>query len=89
MPTISMFYGIIVMMYYFDTERHHLPHIHIRYGEYSCSVSIPDGDILSGEFPKNKLKLVWAWIELHQDELWANWELAINGQKLFDIKPLQ
>ncbi|MGN6802367.1 MAG: DUF4160 domain-containing protein [Ginsengibacter sp.] len=27
-----MFYEIIVMMYYFDTDRHHLPHIHVKYG---------------------------------------------------------
>ena len=30
MPTISMFYGILVSMYVFDAEKHHLPHIHIR-----------------------------------------------------------
>lgn len=31
MPAISMFYGIIVSMYFFDNNRHHRPHIHIRY----------------------------------------------------------
>ena len=29
MPVISMFYGVIVMMYFFDDKRHHLPHIHV------------------------------------------------------------
>jgi hypothetical protein len=48
-----------------------------------------DGEILKGELPKNKMKLVVAWMELHQDELMANWELAKTGNKLFDIKPLQ
>jgi hypothetical protein len=28
MPTISMFYGILVSMYALDTDRHHSPHIH-------------------------------------------------------------
>jgi len=82
-------YGIIVMMYYFDTDKHHLPHIHIKYGEFNCVISIPDSELLQGDMPGNKLKLVWAWIELHRNELLANWELAINGNKLFDIKPLQ
>lgn len=89
MPVISMFYGIIVMMYYFDTDKHHLPHIHIKYSEFTCVISITDSELLQGDMPGNKLKLVWAWIELHRDELMANWELAINGNKLFDIKPLQ
>ena len=31
MPTISMFYGIIVRMLFMDTQQHHLPHIHVEY----------------------------------------------------------
>ena len=31
MPTISMFYGILVSMFFEDTDRHHLAHIHVRY----------------------------------------------------------
>ncbi len=89
MPVISMFYGIIVMMYFFDTDKHHLPHIHIKHGEFNCVVSILDSEVLQGDLPGNKLRLVLAWIELHRDELMANWELAINGKALFDIKPLQ
>ncbi len=46
MPTISMFYGILVAMYV-DTQKHHLPHIHIRYNEFKVVVSIPNGDVLS------------------------------------------
>lgn len=88
MPVISMFYGVIVMMYYFDTDRHHLPHIHVKYGEFTGVINILDSELLEGELPKNKLRLVLAWIELHRDELMANWELAKNGNKLFDIKPL-
>ena len=88
MPVISMFYGIIVMMYFYDTDRHHLPHIHIKYADHTCIFAIETNNILQGSLPNNKLKLVEAWIELHQEELMANWQLAINGNKLFDIKPL-
>ena len=28
MPTISLFYGIIIYMYYFDNKEHKMPHIH-------------------------------------------------------------
>lgn len=35
------------------------------------------------------MKLVQAWIEIHKDELIANWELAINGQQVFKIEPLK
>jgi len=89
MPVISMFYGIIVLMYYYETDKHHLPHIHIKYAEFTCIISIEDGEILGGDLPKNKLKLVIAWMEIHRDELMANWQLAINGSTLFNIKPLQ
>ena len=83
-----MFYGIIVIMYFFDTDKHLLTHIHVKYGEFTCVISIVESEVLQGEIPRNKLKLVWAWIELHRDELMANRELAINGKELFDIKPL-
>jgi hypothetical protein len=36
MPTISMFYGILVAMYVLDTDKHHHPHIHIRYNEFKA-----------------------------------------------------
>jgi len=31
MPTISMFYGILVLMFFRDNRQHHMPHIHVRY----------------------------------------------------------
>ncbi len=89
MPVISMFYGVIVMMYYFDNRRHHQPHIHIQYGEQEAVISIPDGDVIEGLISTSKLKLVQAWIEIHQDELMADWRLAINGQSIFKIEPLK
>ena len=46
MPVISMFYGIIVLMYYFDNKKHHLPHIHVQYAEQEVVLSIPNGEVL-------------------------------------------
>ena len=89
MPVISMFYGIVVTIYYEDTGRHNKPHIHVRYQGKKASISIEDSSVLAGEFPSKQLKLVLAWIEIHRDELMANWELAISGEEPFRINPLQ
>lgn len=76
-------------MYYFDNRKHKLPHIHVQYADEEAVISIPDGEVIAGELPKAKLKLVDAWVELHRDELMADWKLAINGQTPFRIEPLQ
>ncbi len=73
MPVISMFYGVIVLMYYFDNRQHNLPHVHVRYGEEEAVLTIPEGEIIEGVLRSNKLKLVQAWIEIHHEELMANW----------------
>lgn len=89
MPVILMFYGIIVMMYYFDNRRHHQPHIHVEFSGEEAVISIPEGEIIEGSIRPNKLKLVQAWIEIHQEDLMADWQLAINGQSVFKIEPLR
>ena len=89
MPTISMFYGIIVYMYFFDTKKHNKPHVHAEFAEYSIIVSIEDGEVLSGNFPSKKLKMLQAWIAIHEDELMADWKLAVEGKELFKIDPLR
>ena len=88
MPIISMFYGIIIRMYLLDNKHHHLPHIHAKYAEYEASINILDGEILAGDLPRKQLRLVQAWIELHRDELLADWEIAISGEKPYKIDPL-
>lgn len=84
-----MFYGIIIKMYFFDNSEHKFPHIHVEYSEYSAVIKIPEAEIIAGEFPSNKMKLLIAWIELHKDELMANWKLAMQGNKIYKINPLK
>ncbi len=88
MPTISMFYGILIRMFFRDTERHHVPHIHADYQGEVAVYSIIDGTVLAGKLPLNKHKLVVAWIEIHQQDLMADWKLASNGEKPFPIRGL-
>ncbi|KHE91077.1 MAG: hypothetical protein SCABRO_03181 [Candidatus Scalindua brodae] len=89
MPVISMFYGIVVAIYYEDTGRHNKPHIHVRYQGEKASISIEDGTVLAGKFPPKQLRMVLAWIDIHQDELMVDWELAAAGEEPFRIAPLQ
>ncbi|MFP4086798.1 MAG: DUF4160 domain-containing protein [Desulfobacteraceae bacterium] len=89
MPTISMFYGIIISMFFEIREKHHLPHIHARYQGFKASIAIEDGALLAGELPAKQLRMVQVWVDLHRDELLANWELAKEGIELFRIDPLR
>ena len=72
-----------------DNKQHNLPHIHVKYQEHEVIVSIPEGNILEGNIPTPKMKLLQAWIEIHKDELVANWELAVSGEQPYKIEPLK
>jgi hypothetical protein len=60
----------------------------VRWGLSLVFVRPPDGEVLAGKLPRKKDKLVVAWIEIHQDNLLANWQLAVNGKKAFKIRGL-
>ena len=51
--------------------------------------SIGNGKLLAGKFSNNKTRLVQAWIEIHREELNADWKLAVNGEEVFKIDPLK
>ncbi len=89
MPAISMFYGIIIYMYFLDNKQHKKPHIHAKYQNDEVIVEIPNGEVLEGGIPNSKMKLLQAWIELHKDELVADWQLAVSGQHPYKIDPLR
>ncbi len=89
MPTISMFYGILVLMYFDDTKQHYTPHIHVQYQNDEAIISIPEGEVLSGKLPKKQLRLTQAWIEIHKDELIVDWKLAVQKEPLYKIDPLK
>ena len=89
MPSISMFYGIIVYMLFKDNKRHNLPHIHVKYSEYKAVFDIKNCKLLDGKLPPKETKMVETWILLRQPELLANWELALEGEALYKIEPLR
>ncbi len=75
-------------MIYNDNSRHHKPHFHVYYAEYEASIGI-DGELLSGSLPIKQLKMVQAWAAIHEEELYAAWNLAVQGIPFGKIAPLQ
>ena len=86
MPTISMFRGIKISMYWAD---HMPPHFHATYGGEEVIISINDLEVIDGAIPGKQLKMLLGWAALRQDELMDNWELASRKQELFAIEPLR
>ena len=86
MPTISMFYGIIIKMY--NNGEHNPPHFHATYQGYNAVFNL-EGELIEGDIPRKQAKLISAWVEIHRGELIANWELALSEQPLYKIEPLR
>ena len=88
MPEISRFYGLIIKMIFLDNDKHHKPHVHVTYGDFEASVGI-DGELLGGSLPVKQLKLLVAWLAIHEDELYAAWNNAVRGIHFNKIEPLK
>ena len=65
-----------------------MPCLHAEYSGEEVVVAL-DGTVLEGSFPRNKMKLLQAWMEIHHDDLEANWTLLSNGEQFFRIDPLK
>ena len=85
MPTISVFYGIVIAMFYND---HDPPHFHAQYGGETGWITIDGPQLFRGSIPRRQLQLVLAWATLHRDELRLNWSRARAGQPVERITPL-
>ena len=84
MPELSRFYGITIRMY-FDEKEHNPPHIHARYGSKAATISISNGEVLSGDLPPSAKSLVKEWVLLHSSEIEEVWKT----QEFKKIKPLE
>ena len=88
MPVLSVFYGIVVSMYFEKDGKHSEPHFHARYGAYRAEVDF-NGNLLAGKLPARQAAYVKAWAYIHQEELRINWELAMQNERPFRIDPLK
>ncbi len=62
MPTISMFYELITRMLFMDTQQHNLQYLHVEYQGIEAVVTIPDGELIEGDLPPKKLRMLQAWM---------------------------
>ena len=85
MPFVSMFFGIIIRMFY---NEHNPPHFHAEYqgqrGVFDLNGDMTNGSIKS----KTAKKLVKEWANLHKQELIENWEKAMSSKQIDKIAPL-
>ncbi|MDD5207509.1 MAG: DUF4160 domain-containing protein [Desulfobacterales bacterium] len=86
MPVISVFFGIIIRMFYDD---HNPPHIHVEYQGRKALLDF-QGNILRGDLQsRTALRLAREWVDLRNEELLVDWELAKGGKEIKKIDPLQ
>lgn len=80
MPNLSSYllqrFGIAVYMYFGDTKKHSLPHIHVFHGGEEVIIEIPSGVTIEGSLANRPLRKVRAWIELNEEALMERWEKA-------------
>lgn len=86
MPTISIFYGIIIQMFWRD---HAPPHFHAAYGEFEVLIDIQTLKIIEGTMPRRALALILEWSMQHRDELMEDWKLCELKQMPHKITPLE
>ncbi len=84
MPVISRFYGIIIRMYFLQSE-HNPPHIHAIYNDDVAAIDFMTGKVLEGHLPLKAMNMVQEWIAIHRDELKTIWET----QEFKNLAPLE
>jgi hypothetical protein len=85
MPTISVFYGILIQMFW---REHGPPHFHALYAEHEVLIDIRTLEVMEGGLPKRALALVLEWASEHRAELMEDWELCARMQTPKKIEPL-
>lgn len=85
MPTISIFYGIVIQMFWND---HAPPHFHALYGEFEAIMNIETLEVIKGKMPRRALALVLEWATQHRHELIEDWKLCEARKTPHKIAPL-
>ncbi len=85
MPTLSVFYGVVIQMYWQD---HAPPHFHALYAEDEALIDIATLEIFRGALPRRARALVLEWAAEHRAELLQSWNLCAQNQRPLQIAPL-
>lgn len=84
MPELSRFYGIVIRMYFLQSE-HNPPHIHAIYNDNVAAVNYMTGEVIEGYLPPKALSMVREWLSLHKEEVDEIWKT----QEFKKISPLE
>lgn len=84
MPVISRFYGIIIKIFFRQSE-YNPPHIHAIYGEYVAIIDIQKLLIMEGDLPPKAQAMVIEWTKTNQQSLLNIW----NTQEFVELPPLE
>ena len=88
MPELSRFFNIIIRMQFSDVGQHNKPHIHVQYAEHNLVLAL-DGELLKGNLPVKQLRMVEAWMTIHEEELYKAWNDAVRNIPFSKIEPLR
>jgi hypothetical protein len=72
MPIIARFFGIVIKMYFIQSE-HGSPHFHAVYGEFNGVFDIQTQEMLEGDLPVRAQRLVKEWAAIYAHELLDMW----------------
>ena len=85
MPVISVFFGIVIRMFY---REHGVGHFHAEHQGEQATFTF-DGELLAGALrSRTAVRLIKEWALAHRVELEANWDRVEAGEPLERIAPL-
>jgi len=85
-PVISIFFGIVIRMFY---REHGVAHFHAEHQSQQATFTF-DGNILAGALrSRTALRLIKEWAVSHREELEANWQRVKMREPLERIGPLE
>ncbi len=86
---VSAFYGIVIAFAATRNKRNSDPYVMVMYEGRDAGINIQDNQLIYGYLPDNKLLLANAWIEIHREELLANWQYGRTTGEYFKVDPLR
>jgi hypothetical protein len=75
-------------MYWFDMQKHRIPHFHVRY-QGAEAVYALDGRLLEGNLGSRAHRLVLEWVDERGNDLRRAWECAANGKEIPWVLPIR
>ena len=88
MPRISEFFGITILMYWYDVQKHKEPHFHARFQGREAVFDLA-GNCLAGTLGARANRLISEWCNERSAELTEAWDCAMNGKEIPWVLPLQ